>query len=392
MAYNCHLSNYKNVYNTFLASRQILLSHDIYLSSITFPKIHLFNNLNSWYVFRNQKCELYQSSKYVNAIVASKQAVDKGGDPQEPHFFVMHTGVWNLVLDFGSGKGTYGPNLSEFLIHPTGGSYPIPPVNERWEAFPPDLVQTMHDLVSTNERRKVFQNILKSAGKDLSGESSFRLLSSSAKYWLPSKKLLSFLPEGISLEVDSDIIQNIYLPVGHKILGHYHDHDKSLTIFLAYASNSKLQEKQFYFISTCRLGDYLVADAVFLNSNTKDPFSDPIMFPMCSSSSIKEVVMVRHLLVQEFPPIIYYHPTYRWYQYLSNTNSLDSMEYQDMKTLQGEDNNYYLIYVSVSQSLISPIKLLLANFVIKGKKQRENVSHAYATHRYILVSIIPSDY
>ena len=63
-----------------------------------------------------------------------------------------------------------------------------------------------------------------------------------------------------------------------------------------------------------------------------------------------------------------------------------------MKTLQGEDNNYYLTYVSVSQSLISPIKLLLANFVIKGKKQRENVSHAYATHRYILVSIIPSDY
>lgn len=143
----------------------------------------------------------------------------------------------------------------------------------------------------------------KSAGKDLSGESSFRLLSSSAKYWLPSKKLLSFLPEGISLEVDSDVIQNIYLPVGHKILGHHHDHDKSLTIFLAYATDSKLQEKQFYFISACRLGDYLVADAVFLNSNTKDPFSGPIMFPMCSSSSIKEVVMVRHLLVQEFPPI-----------------------------------------------------------------------------------------
>lgn len=107
MAYNCHLSNYKNVYNTFLASRQILLSHDIYSSSITFRKIHLFNIPNSWYVFRNQKCELYQSSKYVNAIVASKQAVDKGGDPQEPHFFVVHTGVWNLVLNFGSGKVTY---------------------------------------------------------------------------------------------------------------------------------------------------------------------------------------------------------------------------------------------------------------------------------------------
>lgn len=53
----------------------------------------------------------------------------------------------------------HGPNLSEFLIHPTGGSYPIPPVNEQWEAFPPDLVQTMHDLVSTNERRKVFQKV-----------------------------------------------------------------------------------------------------------------------------------------------------------------------------------------------------------------------------------------
>lgn len=62
MAYNCHLSNYKNVYNTFLASRQILLSHDIYSSSITFPKIHLFNNPSSFFFFRNQKCELYQSS------------------------------------------------------------------------------------------------------------------------------------------------------------------------------------------------------------------------------------------------------------------------------------------------------------------------------------------
>lgn len=118
---------------------------------------------------------------------------------------------------------------------------------------------------------------------------------------LASQQETSFFPT--TLEVDSDIIQNIYLPVGHKILGHHHDHDKSLTIFLAYATDSKLQEKQFYFISACRLGDYLVADAVFLNSNTKDPFSDPIMFPMCSSSSIKEVVMVRHLLVQEFPPI-----------------------------------------------------------------------------------------
>lgn len=52
------------------------------------------------------------------------------------------------------------------------------------------------------------------------------------------------------------------------------------------------------------------------------------------------------------------------------------MEYQDMRTLQGEDNNYYMIYVSVSQSLISPIKLLLANFVIKGKKQEK----MYHTH------------
>lgn len=47
-----------------------------------------------------------------------------------------------------------------------------------------------------------------------------------------------------------------------------------------------------------------------------------------------------------------------------------------MRTLQGEDNNYYMIYVSVSQSLISPIKLLLANFVIKGKKQEK----MYHTH------------
>jgi len=64
------------------------------------------------------------------------------------------------------------------------------------------------------------------------------------------------------MEADSDAIRNIFLPNGHKIL--HHHHDKDLTVFLAYATNPMCQEKQFYFIFTCKLCNNFFADAIFL--------------------------------------------------------------------------------------------------------------------------------
>jgi len=65
------------------------------------------------------------------------------------------------------------------------------------------------------------------------------------------------------------------------------------------------QEKQFYFIFTCRLCNYFIVDAIFLNGDAKEPFpfTNAILFELRSSLAIGEVTMVRQLLVQKFSPI-----------------------------------------------------------------------------------------
>ena len=107
------------------------------------------------------------------------------------------------------------------------------------------------------------------------------------------------------MEVDSDTIRNISLPDGHKILRHHHDRDKGLTIFLAYATTSMCQEKQFYFIFTCRLCNYFIADAIFLNGDAKGPYLFPnaMLFPLSSSLAIAEVTMIRQLLTEKYSPL-----------------------------------------------------------------------------------------
>ena len=300
LAYTGYCSNWKDIYNTFVACRQILLSHDIYNGTIYFPRIYLFNNRNSWYVFTNYSSEFcsFSSARHVTSMVASKQLLCKGGNTNQFQFLMMHTEGCTIVVEFCSEKEDSVKLPSQYLINPAGGSYPILHVSERWEAFPQEVINTFHNLALADERRNVCKDIFRSEGSDLSSAQQF--FSSSTRFWIPQKLFLSFLPEGFSLETDSDAIRSISLPDGHKILCHCHDRDNNLTIFLAYATDSIGQRKQFYFILTCKLHNYFVAAGMFLSGVAMEliPSSNPIMFPLGASLP---VAVVHQLLLQKFP-------------------------------------------------------------------------------------------
>ena len=298
LAYTGYCSNWKDIYNTFVACRQILLSHDIYNDTINFPKVYLFNNHNSWYIFTNHSSEFcsFSSSRHVTAMVASKQLF---GNTNQFQFLMMHTEGFTIVVEFCSEKEECVQLPSQYLINPAGGSYPIPHVSERWEAFPQEVINTFHNIALADERRNVCQNILRSEVSDLSIVQE--LASRSTRFWIPEKLYLSFLPEGFSLVIDSDAIRSISLPDGHKILVHGYDKDNNLTIFLAYATDSIGQKKQFYFIFTCKIHNYFIAFGMFLSGVAIEltPSSNPIMFPLAASLP---VVLGHNLLLQKFPP------------------------------------------------------------------------------------------
>ena len=300
LAYTGYCSNWKNIHNTFVACRQILLSHDIHKSTICYPKIYLFNNCNSWYVFTNHSSEFrsFISSRHVTSMVASEQSFGKGGNTNQFQFLMMYTEGCTIVVKFHCEKE--GVQLSsQYLINPAGGSYPLPHVSERWEDFPQEVINTFHNLALADEKREVCQDILRSEGNDLSNAQ--QLFSRSTRFWIPKKFFLSFLPEEFSLEVDSDTIRSISLPAGHKIVCHSHDRDNDLTIFLVYATDSIGQKKQFYFIFTCKLHNYFIAAGMFLSGVAIELnlSSNPIMFPLGASLP---VTVVHKLLLKKFSP------------------------------------------------------------------------------------------
>ena len=300
LAYTGYCSNWKDIYNTFVACRQILLSHDIYNGTIYFPKMYLFNNRNIWYVFTNHSSEFcsFSSSRHVTAMVANKQSFGKGGNANQFQFLMMHTEGCTIVVELCSEKEEGVKLPSQYLINPAGGSYPIPHVSERWEAFPQEVINTFHNLALADERRNVWKDIFRSEGSHLS--SAQQLFSRSTRFWIPKKLFFSFLPEGFSLDIDSDTIRSISLPDGHKILCHSHDKDNNLTIFLAYATDSIGLKKQFYFILTCKLQNYFLAAGMFLSGVAIELIlsSNPIMFPFGASLP---VAVVHQLLLQKFP-------------------------------------------------------------------------------------------
>ena len=303
LAYTGYCSNWKDIYNTFVACRQILLSHDVYKSTIYYPKIYLFNNPNIWYVFTNSTSDTcsFSSSRHVTAMISSKSPFGKGGNANQFHFFMMHTNGCSIVVEFKSEKREILQLPSQYLINPAGGSYPLPHVSEQWEAFPQELVEAFHTLMLADERVNVCQYILRSEETDLSSAQP-----KSTRFWLPKKMLLSCLPEGFSLEVDPDTIRSISLPAGHKILCHSHDRDNDLTIFLVYATDSIGQKKQFYFIFTCKLYSYFTAVGVYLSGGTTEVVApyNPLMLPLSASLPAEEVAMVLNIITQKLPPTL----------------------------------------------------------------------------------------
>ena len=225
-------------------------------------------------------------------MITSKQAIDKKGNARQFQFFLMHNDGCSIMVEF---KPEECVQLSsEYLINPAGGRYLLPHVKERWEAFPQELVQGFCTLAIADERRSVYQQILRLEGIDFS---SARLRST--RFWLPKKQVLSLLPEEFFLEVDSDTIRNIFLPDGHKILCHSHDQNKNLTTFLAYATNSKGKKKQFFIIFTCKLYNYFIAAGVFLSGETTEIImpNNPLIIELD-----EELKYVYQLLFQKFPP------------------------------------------------------------------------------------------
>ena len=306
LVYDGYCSNWEDIYNTFVACRQMFLSHDIHSGIIYFPKVYLFNNPNTWYryVSTDQSTELYRFSslRHVTAMIPSKQSFGKGEHVNQFDFFMMHTEGCTIVVELCSETKKHTQLSSQYLISPSqdGGSYLLPHLSEQWEAFPQEVIQAFHTVMLADERRNVGQHILRSEGKDTAHLS----VSRSSRFWLPKRRFLSFLPEGFSLEVDSDTIRSISLPAGHKILCHSHDGDKSLTTFLAYATNSTSKKKQYYFIFTCKLHNYFIAAGLYMKGETIEqvPFSNPFLFPMCQFSlPVSEVSMIYELLFQKFP-------------------------------------------------------------------------------------------
>ena len=303
LAYTGYCSNWKDIYNTFVACRQILLSHDIDDGTMYFPKIYLFNNPNTWYVLMNSSLEFcsFSSSRHIIAMIPSKPSIGIRENTDHVHFFMMHTEGCSIVVDLKSEKEEGLKLSSQYLINPAGGSYPLPHVSERWEAFPQELIQAFHNLALADERRNVCQHILRLEGTDFLNIQQFSRLT---RLWLPPKRhSVSFLPDSFLFEADSGTIRNLTLPDGHKILLHSHNQDKNFTIFLAYATNSIRQKKQFYFIFTCKLHRYFIAAGMFLNSDAKGVVSssNPVLFPMCFTLPVKEATIVYQLLFQKFP-------------------------------------------------------------------------------------------
>ena len=234
-------------------------------------------------------------------MVASNQSFGKDGNTNQFQFLVMHTEGCTIVVEFYSEKEEGFKRPSQYVINPAGGIYPTLHVSEQWEAFPQEAIGTFHNLALVDERRNICQDILKSEGGDLSTLDAQQLFSRSTRFWIPKKLFLSFLPEGFSLEVEFDAIRNISLPACHKILCHSHDRDNNLTIFLAYATDSICQKKQFYFIFTFKLHNYFIAAGMFLSGVAIEliPSSNPIMFPLGASLP---VAVLHQLFLKKFPP------------------------------------------------------------------------------------------
>ena len=297
-------SNWKAIHAVFVACREILLSPNE--GRVLIPKLYFLLNPFFLYTFNKHSTDmhqLYPESRNVCALVANQQRVLNGADTHECTSFLFHTGAWNIVLNFDSDNEL----PPEYLINPSGGTYPILSLKRRWEALPHCILQVFHHLIQADKHRGAFQSLLKSEGLVLSRPSGSRLplFSYSAKFLLPCHHVISFLPRQFCIQLDSENhIKGISVPEGHTILGHTFDRDKDFTIILACASEAKSQKKQFYYIFVCKLHGYYIIEAAFLKGTVSliPSAANPSLFPMIPSLGIQEVHMIRqHISIKLLP-------------------------------------------------------------------------------------------
>ena len=290
------ISNKKAVYDAFLTCRKILLSPDKARGHISFPKMHFIVNPHAWYKFNKSTHCLYEVSsvsRNINAVIASQW------DICECAYFLFHTGAWNIILDLSSG-GEISP---EYLVHASGGSYPIPSLRQSWEALPLCVLQAFSDLALADFHRGIFKLLLSSEGQVLPSESNLPLCTSSAKFLLPCQRVLSFLPKQFCVTIDTENnVSSISVPCDHTILGHSYDREKDVTFILACASDVTSEEKQFYYMSIHKVMGCCIIEAQFLKGefSIPTPISSPILFPMTPSLGFQEVHLIRQLLHQRF--------------------------------------------------------------------------------------------
>ena len=299
---NC-ASNWKAIYAAFVACRQILLSPN--KGCVSIPKLYFLINPFCSYTFNKHSLEMHQllpESRNICALVANQQRVLDGADTHECTFFLFHTGAWNIVLFLGSDSKL----PPEYLVNPNGGTYPIPSLKQRWVMLPFSVLQIFHDLIQADEYRGAFQSLLSSEGLVLSRPSgtSLPLFSYSARFLLPYRRIISFLPKQFCIQLDSENnIKSISVPEGHTVLGHSFDRDNDFTFILACVSDVKSQKKQFYYIFVCRLQGYFIVEAVFLKGKISliPPITNPALFPMIPSLGIQEVHMIRQYIAKKLP-------------------------------------------------------------------------------------------
>ena len=308
-----YTSNWKEIYAAFCACRQILLSHEKTSSLATFPKMYFLVNPLSWHMFNTFSYNMYQLSpnlRNITALVADQQSTLNGGDSHKSTLFWFHTGVWNIVLDFGSESEL----PSSYLIHQNGGTYTIPSMKQRWEILPLEFLRVFYDLTQADEHRGASRSILNAEKIELTRPSgtSLPLVSYSARFLLPCQRVVSFLPKQFIINKDSDNnIKSVSVPDGHMILGHTHNSEKEITFILACASDYTTHQKRFYYIVICKLWGYTVIEGVFLKGKLSMSYltTSPILFPMYPSLGIQEIVLVRRFISKKITVDLKYFMT-----------------------------------------------------------------------------------
>ena len=292
---NC-ISNKEAVYDAFLSCREILLSPDKGGSQMSFPKMYFIVNPYSWYTFsKSTHClsKVSLLSRNISAVIASQQ------DICECAYILFHTGAWNIVLDFSS-NSQISP---AYLVHTSGGSYPIPSLRQSWDALPLYVLQAFDDLALADSHRNIFKSLLSSEGQVFPSESNLPLSTSSAKFLLPCQRVLSLLPKQFCVTAGGESnVNSISVPRDHTILGHNYDCEKDVTFILACASDVISEEKQFYYMSIHKIMGCCIVEAEFLKGEVSmpTPTSSPILFPMTPSLGFQEVHLIRQLLRQRF--------------------------------------------------------------------------------------------